>query len=68
MMGRMEERERNHEATLLAMEKDLALKQQAMDTFKKKVRGRGMPPASRTVTMLGYGEQSGYTSATIASC
>lgn len=40
VMTRMEERERNHEATLVAMEKDLALKQQAMDALKKKVKGR----------------------------
>lgn len=38
VMARMEERERNHEATLVAMEKDLALKQQAMDALKKKVK------------------------------
>ena len=37
VMGRMEERGRNHEATLVAMEKDLALKQQAMDTLRAKV-------------------------------
>lgn len=40
VMTRMEERESNHEATLVAMEKDLALKQQAMDALKKKVKGR----------------------------
>lgn len=40
VMARMEERERNHEATVLAMDKDLALKQQAMDALKKKVRER----------------------------
>ena len=39
VMVRMEERDRNHEATLVAMEKDLTLKQQAMDTLKKKVNG-----------------------------
>lgn len=36
----MDERERNHEATLVAMEKDLALKQQAMDALKKKVKNK----------------------------
>ena len=40
VMARMEERDRNHEATLVAMEKDLTLKQQAMDTLKKKVNGQ----------------------------
>ena len=40
MMARMDERERNHEATLVAMEKDLALKQQAMDALKKKVKNK----------------------------
>ena len=39
VMGRMEERERSHEATVLAMEKDVALRQQALETFKRKVRG-----------------------------
>ena len=39
VMGRMEERERSHGATVLAMEKDMALRQQALETFKKKVRG-----------------------------
>ena len=37
IMSRMEERGRNQEATLVAMEKDLALKQQAMDTLRAKV-------------------------------
>ena len=37
VMGRLEERDRNQEATLSAMEKDIALKQQAIDALKKKV-------------------------------
>ena len=36
-MARMEERGRNQEASLVAMEKDLGLKQQAMDTLRAKV-------------------------------
>ena len=40
VIGRMEEREKNHEATLVAMEKEMALKQQAMDAFRLKVRGQ----------------------------
>ena len=41
VMARMEERGRNQETSLVAMEKDLALKQQAMDTLRAKV-GLGM--------------------------
>ena len=36
-MSRMEDREKNHEATLVAMEKDMALKQQAMESLRVKV-------------------------------
>ena len=39
VMGRMDERERGHEATLQAMEKDMSLRQQALEVVKKKVRG-----------------------------
>lgn len=51
-MGRMEERERSHEATVLAMEKDVALRQQALETFKRKVRGH-------TCILLCFGEGCG---------
>ena len=37
VMARLEERDKHQEASLVAMEKDLALKQQAMETLKKKV-------------------------------
>ena len=37
VMGRMEEREKNHEATLVAMEKEMTLRQQAMESLTKKV-------------------------------
>ena len=37
VMVRLEERDKHQEASLVAMEKDLALKQQAMETIKKKV-------------------------------
>ena len=43
VMGRLEERERNHEATLVAMEKDIALKQQAMEAMKRKVSDISFP-------------------------
>lgn len=38
VIGRMEEREKNHEATLVAMEKEMTLKQQAMEALRKKVK------------------------------
>ena len=37
VMVRLEERDKHQEASLVAMEKDFALKQQAMETIKKKV-------------------------------
>jgi E3 ubiquitin-protein ligase BRE1 len=38
VMARLEERDKHQEASLVAMEKDLALKQQAMETLKKKAQ------------------------------
>ena len=37
VMARLEEKDKNQEGSLAAMEKDLALKLQAVETFKKKV-------------------------------
>ena len=58
VMARLEERDKHQEASLVAMEKDLALKQQAMETLKKKVPLFDISKASRVfvTATLGPGE------------